>query len=299
MSTIEFAASDWQRLGDPDPALLMGSRDQLHWAVQLASAAAATLLEPRQDDSHTALEWLSRQDGVLACNTLPRGVRVALRPSRLEILLLDASGAALAVQPLDGRTFEAALEDLNHALRSAAVPIDSIDPPAVDHLPEFGGGTSFSFDPRDAFAELGRWYANADMVLRKLQQAEGGSPVRCWPHHFDIATLIALSADSAPEAARSIGVGMTPGDAYYAEPYWYVTPWPYPAEPRLPPLAGDGSWHREQWLGAVLPGSRLVAAESSARQADRLAEFLDSAVLACRAMLADAEHGPSRPPSSP
>ena len=147
----------------------------------------------------------------------------------------------------------------------------------------------FSFDAPDAFAELERWYANAARVLRELREVEGGSPVRCWPHHFDIATLIPLSGDSDPETARSIGVGMTPGDEYYAEPYWYVTPWPYPAEPSLQPLAGGGSWHTEKWLGAVLPGSRLVGGDPSTGQAQRLAGFLDSALRACRAMLA-AEH---------
>jgi hypothetical protein len=287
MAAFEQAPSGWQRLGDPDPSSLMDSRNQLHWAAQLASAAASALVEPREDDSHTAFEWLQQHGGVLAGNPLPGGVRVAVRPSGLEILLLDASGALLTVQPLDGETFAAALDDLSDALRSTAVPVDSIDPPPVDPLPDHpvGRGAPFSIDPPDAFAELGRWYANADLVLRELREAEGGSPVRCWPHHFDIATLITLSGGIDPEAARSIGVGMTPGDAYYAEPYWYVTPWPYPAEPRLEPLAGEGSWHREKWLGAVLPASRLVAAESATAQADRLTGFLRSALRACRAML--------------
>jgi hypothetical protein len=267
----------------------MPSRNQLHWAAQLCAAVAAALLEPQEDDSHTAFEWLHHQDGVLASGVLPGGVRVALRPSRLDILLLDGSPAPLAVRPLDGRTFASALDDLTRALRSAAVPTDSIDPPAMDHLPDdpVGRGEPFSVQAADAFAELGRWFANADLVLREVRKAERGSPVRCWPHHFDIATLIPLANGPAPETTRSIGVGMTPGDAYYAEPYWYVTPWPYPAEPRLPRLAGGGAWHTEQWLGAVLPGSRLAADDSPGRQADRLAAFLDSAVSACRSMLAD------------
>jgi len=288
MASFERAASSWQRLGDPAPATLMASRDQLHWAAQLASAAASALVEPREDDSHTAFEWLEQQDGVLAGNVLPGGVRVALRPERLEILLLDASGAQLTAQPLDGRTFAAALEDLTDALRSVAAPVDSIDPPPTDHLPAnpVGDGMPFSFDPPDAFAELARWYANADRILRELRRMEGGSPVLCWPHHFDIASLITLPGDVDQEKARSIGVGMTPGDVYYAEPYWYVTPWPYPAEPRLEPLAADGSWHTATWLGAVLPAARLVTGESGTGQAERLVEFLRSALRACRAMLA-------------
>ena len=40
-----------------------------------------------------------------------------------------------------------------------------------------------------------------------------------------------------------IGVGLSPGDTYYAEPYWYVSPYPYPGLEDLPVLDGSGFWH--------------------------------------------------------
>jgi hypothetical protein len=101
--------------------------------------------------------------------------------------------------------------------------------------------------------------------------------VRCWPHHFDIATLIDRGA-AADKTARSVGVGMEPGDDSYAEPYYYVNAYPPPAAgAMLPALAGDGSWHTAGWFGAVLPGSRLARSG----QHDQVAAFLGSAVRAC------------------
>ena len=57
----------------------------------------------------------------------------------------------------------------------------------------------------------------------------------CWPHHFDIATLVKLE-DGQPANARSIGVGVSPGDEYYAQPYVYVSPWPRFDAGKLPDL---------------------------------------------------------------
>jgi hypothetical protein len=95
------------------------------------------------------------------------------------------------------------------------------------------------------FEELAKWYGNAFLCLNSR-----GSPVRCWPHHFDIATQIG-SAD------RSIGVGMSPGDGSYPQPYFYVSPSPYPDVSTLSPL-GSGSWHTQGWVGAVLTGEEIL-----------------------------------------
>ena len=86
------------------------------------------------------------------------------------------------------------------------------------------------------------------------------------------------------DAPRSIGFGLEPGDHYYEEPYFYVNLSPAPAAGTdLGALAGDGSWHTREWIGAVLPGSRLAAA--SAEQERQVHAFLESAIGACRKLL--------------
>ena len=53
---------------------------------------------------------------------------------------------------------------------------------------------------------------------------DNATPVRCWPHHFDIATLLNIGQENL----QSIGIGLSPGDSNNREPYFYVTMWPYP-----------------------------------------------------------------------
>ena len=115
------------------------------------------------------------------------------------------------------------------------VPPYEMPPHAVARGGKFTGWRS------PAFAELERWYAAADRLLREVRRKQShrpgnASPVRCWPHHFDLATLIELPPGASAVSA-TIGVGLSPGDGSYEEPYFYVTPWPYPANRERHPVA--------------------------------------------------------------
>jgi hypothetical protein len=114
-----------------------------------------------------------------------------------------------------------------------------------------------------------------------VASSPNASAVRCWPHHFDIATLLALDPPTTPSnVARTIGAGLSPGDAGSPGGYWYVTPWPYPVVSEPPPLAAGGAWHRTGWFGAVLPLSHPDAGDEASNSA-----FLASAVAACHELL--------------
>jgi hypothetical protein len=75
---------------------------------------------------------------------------------------------------------------------------------------------------------------------------------------------------------------MSPGDESYREPYFYVSPWPYPSERSGPALAGGGHWHTEGFFAAVLPGTELIRAGDD--QAAALVAFVRSAVAASRTL---------------
>ena len=51
------------------------------------------------------------------------------------------------------------------------------------------------------------------------------------------------SGKGTVESARTIGVGLSPGDENISEPYFYVTPWPYPPPAKLPKLPEIGAWY--------------------------------------------------------
>ena len=274
----------WQPLGTCAPETLIDARLQLHHAAQIVASVGFTYVDPAPDFSHTNMEWFANL-GALASNPASgeKPFRAVLRFADLALLLLDRDRAVVDEFPLEGRTIDQGYQWL-------AASIESIkgEPPAKplfrpEHeLPSHpvAQGAKFSRGASPPYQELARWYADADLVLRKLRaETRDASPVRCWPHHFDIATLIEVERGADGNATKAIGVGMTPGDEYYPEPYWYVTPWPRPEGSQLPPLKGNGQWRAEDWFGAVLPASRLPS-EPADQQARLVSDFTRSAVAA-------------------
>jgi hypothetical protein len=49
---------------------------------------------------------------------------------------------------------------------------------------------AFDATRAEDFGELAHWFGNSAAVLTELRSRTGSSEVRCWPHHFDIATLV-------------------------------------------------------------------------------------------------------------
>lgn len=275
--------SNWQLLELPSPELFE-ARLQLHWALQIAASVGHTFIPPLHDQSHTSFEWMEQHEALVGKIT-PKRFRSGLRFRDLTLLLCDARETVIDAYPLVDKTLEEGYAWLEQAVASVTGnPLDKILSRHPYDLPDHPVAHGTAFRSSELFTEHARWYANANSILNQIRaENTGSSPVRCWPHHFDIATLITLDVDKDLEEARSIGVGMTPGDDHRPEPYWYATPWPYPQEPALPPLEGGGQWNTDGWLGAVLPASSM---QRTARdQAAQVAAFLRSAVDACRDLL--------------
>jgi hypothetical protein len=174
---------------------------------------------------------------------------------------------------LAGNTLEDALAWATGELERIHGPLEAKPAIPTYEMPAHavGTGSPFAAPDHDALDELARYYANASRFEHVVSSKTlGASPVRCWPHHFDVATLVTLDQPGTdPEAARSIGFGMSPGDTSYEEPYFYVNPWPLSQEREgHPELGGIGHWHTEGWFGAVLPASSIAegAAVDQARQ---------------------------------
>lgn len=287
--------SRWKPLGETSPQYLEDARLQLHWAAQLAASFGQTLADPKEDDSHRSMVWWpSWEMLVSSASVSPDGFRLGLLPRDLEIVLLNRNREILARLPLSGHTLDEVYVWVGKALAKAtgwwrgAVRLQRPEYLMPDHGIA-GGGRFLAGDPLQ-FGELARWYGNAHAVLVELGESIGpASEVRCWPHHFDIGLLLTLPSTEAG-GVRSIGVGLSPGDTYYGEPYFYVSPHPAPAAPNTPPLDGGGAWHHEDWFGAVLTGTDLLEnAEQAGQQVTVAQAFLADAIDACRRMLFDGE----------
>jgi hypothetical protein len=285
-SSEGIAMSDWETLGAVDPRELTDARLQLHWAAQAAAGVGKQLVPHQPDYGEQSFQWLAGPR-VLAQGVVEGKFRSAVRPYPAALLLLDGDGATLAELLLEGCMLDAAYEWMKTEVeRLWGRPLEKpLERPGEDFPSHpVGNGATFSTSG-PGFAEIGRYYADADRVLRTVAgRNPGASPVRCWPHHFDIATLILLDEGMDAEKARSIGVGLSPGDGGIPEPYLYVLPWPAPAMTGLPKLAG-GRWQTEGWVGAVLEASDFAGAGSNGSQARRVETFLESAVSGSRRLL--------------
>lgn len=266
----------------PDPAKaksLADARRQAHHAAQLATAAGISFLSKQEDDSHTNLEWLPAL-GALASRVVPSSApfRIAVRLATLELYVLDDRNAVVASMPLHGRTTADGEAWLRECVAKRGVSPEQFTLAKHYEIPHHAVDDGQAFDTSDAqaFRELSAWFDLAARLLERVRLAYDGSEVRCWPHHFDIATLTIVSP------GRTSGAGLEPGDTYYDEPYFYVNAHPLPpATAAATRLGGEGSWHTHEWFGAVLPGSRV----RSGKVESQAAEFLESAVAVCHQLL--------------
>ena len=276
-----MTTNGWETIGSVDPESLIDTTLQLHWAAQLLASAGQTFVEPRPDDSHRAMAWSDDVGGFVGAEFAGAyPFRVALRPADLTLVLLDRVGDELAALPLAGQTLDEAYEWLSLGMATymgGGLPV--VERPEYD-LPEHevSSGGRFATDRSSELGALAALYAGANAALRPIVDHHAhAADVLCWPHHFDIATLITIAQDEDGTATKTVGVGLAPMGGGYSTWYWYVSPWPYPEAASLPALEAPGGWHTEGWTGAVLRAKDVVDAVDGARSRT-VEEFLDRAI---------------------
>ena len=280
MSTAELHAAA--------PDALVEARLTAHNAVQIAALAALANIAPRPDYSHTALHWDAAsggfETGSIDVNDGPWFIRVTLSPlamwlvrggETVDTIDLNDTGEDACIAWLDDGLAQRGLKPASAVKHPFKLPKDVV---AVSH---------FDTDGLEADLQvLSRWYDLANHELHSFAEmhrdiAPGPGPVYCWPHHFDIATYVELDAGGGKDA-RGVGVGMSPGDGSYGEPYFYVNPWPRPDAAKLPSPPVPGRWHTEGFVGAVATASDVLGLSDVDAG---LADFIEAAFAAGRAAL--------------
>lgn len=283
----------WQTLGTPAPDQIPHTREQLHCVAQVVASVPRLLAAPQDDWGHQAFDW-DEGSGTLLSVEIPgdHPFRVGLRVADATAVVIGSDGTEVASQAANGLS----IDDLFAWLTRQTVDLTESALPkpltqAEDGLPEpCVAGQTFDLADDAALAELARYYSNSHPVLQEIVATnDHAAPVRTWPHHMDMATLISLDPGEDPETARSISFGMQPGDGSYAEPYYYSSPWPYPeldpSSSGWPTLEGGGAWHTEGFTAAVLVASNLVAAGDADAQRTALDDFARSAIEGNRSLL--------------
>jgi hypothetical protein len=217
---------------------------KLHWAAQAAAGVGRALVPKEPDFSHESFTWSDPLGALLQAPV--NGRRAGIRFRDLTLIVVEENEVRESFA-MRGRTLDEGFAFFERLFGATIErPPDGMPPLPDDYL----AGD-------DELAAHERLYSTANAILGRIRAGDARwSPVRCWPHHFDIATLLTLSGSG--EEAHTIGAGLAPGDAASPEPYYYVTPWPYPAAGTLPPLR-HGRWNTQGWTGAILPAANDAA----------------------------------------
>lgn len=279
----------WQAPGDPGAEALIEARLQLHQAVQIVASAGATWLEPEPDDSHPNLGWDAANGAWLGRALSPAGLRFGLRARDLTLYSVETRGRVGASRALAGETLDAGYAWLEETARTCglALPAEGLRRVTYE-IPAHpvGEGAPFSLDAAPGFGALSDWFSSAFARLVPISERVSASEVRVWPHHFDAGSLRTVATDAEGRLQKSIGLGFSPGDDTDATPYFYVSPWPYPAASDLPTLE-IGRWHTDGFVAAVLGAGEVLAAGGAADQSAFVQRFLEDAYAASERVLAD------------
>ena len=262
-SDIETMRFDWSKLGGRTPPASLGdARLIAHHALQWVAKAARANLPPAADDSHASVAWHPPLSALVSQPFAASGgeVRVGLRVASFALVALRGDAVIDAFQ-LDRRTDAEAGAWMDSKLRALGLkPAGGVNLPYA--MAEHALARGAAYDTSSAGRELGelaRWFAGAADLLEEFRAKLAGAhaaPLRCWPHHFDIATVVPLRENDA----AGVGIGVSPGDEFYAQPYVYVSPWPrFDAAGPLPDLPAPGRWHTQGFFGAVATGEEILA----------------------------------------
>ena len=250
----------WKPLRTIERHRLTQARVAAHYASQWLARTARAYIEPKANDSQTNLGWDGTLGG-LATHPLPDGSQLTLRIADLTLRLLGPNESEFS---LEDRSDADVRAWLGSRLNAKGLDPFALDKPLPYDMPAsaLASGGRYQLDELEsALAELSGWYDNASRALDDVRHqlvARGvrAPPVRCWPHHFDLDTLVYFSARNS-DNTRTMGFGFSPGDEYYDEPYFYVSTYPAPAVTTLPALP-IGHWHSHDFTAAIVTAVRIL-----------------------------------------
>lgn len=255
----------WKELGKVSPADLLKARLEAHHAIQWIARATRAYCKVESDDSHTSLSWNFNLQALMG-RALTSDLTLGLRLTDLTLLAQSSRGneSYSLIDQTESKVGEWVADLVG---RYDLDPLKLKEPgPYTLSKHRLDSGGVYGTAEKNGIEELANYYNNAALLLNGIQTSyTQASPVRCWPHFFDIATLLTFKQKGTSERA-TIGVGCSPGDATYSEPYFYVSLWPYPSQESLPPLIAPAFWHLEGFTAIILQSGDLVSKRDTESQ---------------------------------
>ncbi len=232
-------------------------REETHKAVQLVAMVPRCLLDPDPTDGTASLLWDKHLRQLVSQDV--HGLVAGFEFAHQEIHLIR-NGQVIQKIATVGCTYEEVFKALKVALTEQGQNGEALRTDLPYVLPDAvvqRGGPFREQNAQDLDTLTMLYELSSEVLEGVFGDVKEASGVRCWPHHYDLATLVTLIAHENPEKAKTIGFGFSPGDEGYDEPYFYLTPWPYPEPGLLFDLTPPAFWNREGWTGGVLKAADL------------------------------------------
>lgn len=244
-----------EHIADVGIETLRATRISLHQAVQAVSTLPRNLLSYDPTDGTASLEWNTSMHGlqsIAISSPEKQMLRTLLMFDSFE-LCITIDDVIVKSLSLAGQSTYQAMTWLKGELRMLRLPSDKIKLSLPYQIESYDYEKPLNVD---AYALLvyKELYNTAYKILQSVvKDWEDAYDIRCWPHHFDLATLIPVESDDKGEILKSIGLGLSPGDNDIQEPYLYINVWPiihYDSLNRY--ILDNGYWNKGGWSGAVL-----------------------------------------------
>lgn len=276
--------SKWTNIDGTDLKTLKQTRRALHQAIQLVSIFPRNILPHDPTDGTASLIWNKEAKSLQSIpvqNSNGLEVCTGLSLSNFQ-LYLSAADTKICSISMEGKSTNEGLAWLKEELNKLAFETDNLSLDLPYQIEDYDFSQQLSVDQK-ALNEFLSLYKNTNSILKKeVKKWEKAFDIRCWPHHFDLATLIPIEVDKAGEIVKSIGVGLSPGDESIDEPYLYVNVWPTVSEDSLNRhQLPSGHWNTKGWSGAVLTYSELL------KQEDQHFSFTEFSGLAIQKILVE------------
>ena len=256
-----------------DKGLLKEAREETHKAIQLVAMVPRHLLPHDITDSSASLLWNNGLNMLTSQDV--NGLKVGFSFMNQQIKLLRDGATVKSIDTVH-QTSDSVFEELKNALEILGEVGERLKTDLPYELPASVEQRGRPFRKQDpgALEALMHLYKLTHEVLTITFETiiEEASEITCWPHHYDLATLVTLEAHEDPEKAKSIGFGFSPGDGSYDEPYFYLTPWPYPDVADLYDMPAPAIWNTEGWVGGVLK----VADLTEGKEKEMICDYFNS-----------------------
>ena len=263
---------------------LQQARAELHQAIQFVGAVGRSYSPSSAEDEYGSLNW---DDGgkMLVSVVVGKNQRIyaGMSLSRFDLGVYHEDGRPVDSINLKGLGSTEIVSWLKKVLGNVGLDEDMLTLELPYQIPDYKDviGKKLKFKRKKVFAEFSKLYENAARVLDhyKSDYSEYAGAIKCWPHHFDIATQLIFSENSDMDNKNYVSLGFSPGDENYKRPYYYINLWPVPElSSQDLPAVGKGNWNTKGWFGATLDIKTIKKAEDEDQQAGMVKDFYDAAI---------------------